>query len=100
MGVHHGGGDEGYGVWDTSWDSFVHALRGVILKGKELGTAKDHVDSNAQSGTFTLLFKNAERIFETLPTLLPPLTRLAELVSPMSRLNTQSSSYIFCPRRT
>lgn len=77
------GGSDGYGAWDASWDSFVHALRGVVLKDdiKGKGKAKADDDDDGRGEPFILLFKNAEKFSEVLPALFAPLTRLAELVS-------------------
>jgi hypothetical protein len=67
-------------------DSFLHGLRrlcgeltgGPPSHGKGKGKA---VASSSEDPTMVLLIERAERLYESLPDLLIPLTRLAELVS-------------------
>jgi origin recognition complex subunit 5 len=85
-----GGGER----WNESIDGFLHGLRAIyaemskgkasqIISGKGKGKQKETVDGNIHWGgdsRMVLVVEKAERLKETLPDLMVPLTRLAELV--------------------
>ncbi|KAG8999673.1 hypothetical protein FRB90_012025 [Tulasnella sp. 427] len=58
--------------WDKSFDSFVEALK--VAYDETKGSRKSRKDLN-----LVLMFMNAERLKETVPALIVPLTRLREL---------------------
>ena len=72
--------------WNENMDAFLHGLRAAHMglsmqknytgkgKGKEKAGGYEHV-------RFVIVVERAERLKESLPELLVPLTRLAELVS-------------------
>jgi origin recognition complex subunit 5 len=87
--------DEGSGQrWNESIDGFLHGLRAIYATmGKEetsqkvnvngKGKEKEVEDGNVHWGgdfRMVLVVEKAERLKETLPDLMVPLTRLAELV--------------------
>jgi origin recognition complex subunit 5 len=88
--------DEGSGQrWNESMDGFLHGLKAIYaamgkgeaskkMDGKGKGKQKDTVDGNVHWGgdsRMVLIVDRAERLKETLPDLMVPLTRLTELVS-------------------
>jgi len=89
--------DDGSGQrWNESVDGFIHGLKAIYaamgkgeaskkidVKGK--GKQKEEADGNVHWGgdsRMVLVVDRAERLKETLPDLMVPLTRLAELVRP------------------
>lgn len=72
--------------YNDSIDSFLHGLRRIQLeraddpfRGKGKGKGKG--TTNAQDPSMVILIERAERLSESLPELVVPLSRLAELVS-------------------
>lgn len=78
--------DESGQRWNESVDGFVHGLRAVyadaVNMGKEGEGSQQTGDRRGDSDVrMILVIERAERLKDTLPDLLVPLTRLAELVS-------------------
>lgn len=82
--------------WNDSVDGLVHGLRAIHAemskaetrkvdskgKGKETeGSTEEDADQSTEGSRMVLVVERAEKLKETLPDLLVPLTRLAELVS-------------------
>jgi origin recognition complex subunit 5 len=88
--------------WNESIDGFLHGLKAIYsemgkgnasenVSGNGKGKRKEASDGNIHWGgdsRMVLVIEKAERLKETLPDLIVPLTRLAELVrSPQGRLS-------------
>lgn len=86
-------GVEGSQRWNDSVDGFLHGLGAVHkeLVKKQTGTATSASIGKGKAGTndprIVIVIERAERLKTTLPDLIVPLTRLAELVSRKSMLN-------------
>ena len=74
--------------WNENVDTFIHGLRAVhgylcrqhgITRGKGKGKANQH-DSTSENIRLVIVIERAERLRETNPDLVVPLTRLAEMV--------------------
>ncbi|KIO21027.1 hypothetical protein M407DRAFT_219477 [Tulasnella calospora MUT 4182] len=73
--------------WDRSLDSFVEALKAAF--DETIGTLGTRTNAN-----LILLFENVERLKETLPALIVPLTRLCELAQiPISTVFISSAPW-------
>jgi origin recognition complex subunit 5 len=75
------------GRWDMSWDVFVQALKDVHVEilSRDGGNKKERDEGVSLSDDdeqlrFVLIFEKAERMKDFLPSLVVPITRLAELV--------------------
>lgn len=85
--------------WNENVDTFIHALRAVyaylcrqhgILRGKGKGKAIQN-DSTSENIRLVIVIERAERLKETIPELVVPLTRLGEMVYSFSRLYSSNS---------
>ncbi|KAG6839865.1 hypothetical protein C0991_010999 [Blastosporella zonata] len=71
--------------FNEHFDSFIHGLRALSVhlrekaKGKGKGKEKEGMQTDADDVRLVIVVERAERLKETLPELLVPLTRLAEL---------------------
>ncbi|KZP22257.1 hypothetical protein FIBSPDRAFT_859838 [Athelia psychrophila] len=65
--------------WNDSVDGFVHGLRAVHADAVDMGRDKGKGMNGGVDVQMVLVVERAERLKETLPDLLVPLTRLAEL---------------------
>ena len=73
--------------WNENVDTFIHALRAVhgylcrqhgITRGK--GKEKSYQNDNSENVRLVIVIERAERLKESNPELVVPLTRLAEMV--------------------
>ena len=79
--------DGGLSRWNDSMDGFLHGLRALsTFKGKaseekeEAENTEQRMDRGQDQVRMVLVVNRPERLKETLPDLIVPLTRLAELV--------------------
>ena len=102
----HPNADEGEQEIDPRWnenvDTFIHALRAVhghlcrqhgISRGKGKGKAIQN-DSTSEDIRLVIVIERAERLKETNPELVVPLTRLAEMVLPLDYFPYSCNSLI------
>ncbi|KAF8066619.1 origin recognition complex subunit 5 C-terminus-domain-containing protein [Lyophyllum atratum] len=69
--------------FNENFDGFIHGLRAVSVylrdKGKGKGKGKQKTESEREDVRLVIVIERAERLKESLPDILVPLTRLAEL---------------------
>lgn len=78
--------------YNDSIDSFLHGLRRLRLErtgdpSRGKGKGKAVASANEQDPSMVILIERAERLCMSLPELVVPLSRLAELVSHLSKAN-------------